>query len=956
MRLLNRKRLAFWAAAVVLFAMVTSGGCGGSTSNNFVSNNDNPAMSGADSQLAGVWRFNTSKGYNDVSADVDGTRVNLSVLDFVLRFQSVDVEDTNGELYVDVIAILSSDRVIIPLAVESIRADTAFIQHSDEYNSDIWSVQGRGIDMSMELSAESDPDLTLLGGIQLFNGIETKGLLDFKKVTASANMTNAEMNSLINGTWQTPIGKARVDGGFTFTSGDIPMPSGDMPMPERHADMPLIEGMHEIDSAFANYVFEETDTASGKTIITTQVVLVTTDTSGDLVGSAKPFMMHDYEDAKITPMYDKVYKIELSSLDKAVLVLGSDYTNAYLITSTVQHDENGGFIDTHAFLTLEKKPDAEESTFNIAEQIGSVWTSTGLAAGEIRDSSGLGQAVKFDFLGLMFPAEDANLVNRSFKVRVLAEYHDAKPENVSAFSGLISLDIPITYIERIGYNSWYADTGNGITEGDNRIIITALNNYVLVTAFLQLNGKEVSIVAFMSREGDMEDIFFSGAWQCFSKDAAVHFTETSYFDSDVTLLNFGAKFSSVDIDAGTGYLSAVAVLSSDLMLIPMVFDNEKASVDIGSSAHEYIVTTQHGTFIVTASPKDNAGNMNLQGNLLFPDTGLTVSLDATLTRVTLGLPVQQSLESEQLDFAQIMNGSTWQTTPFASQSGGFAIAVNSIGARMYPAIGSKTFANIVFDGNTTGGTISGFGMIGLKEFDVAARGFADKGTLIPITMIKQKVDVSNVLGNFYRFELASGDQGINGVFILESETDARMIMYAETQLAGGSMRIYSMFTLHKVTETQTIGLAAFNNTSWDVDNFGGFALLPPDYAAPYSLTKGEPAPYSVAVNSWDVSFTDADLAKRVVTFDVSMYVTVPAYNVENRYFRFIRQVEVEHVGAYTWYGKTTGEDADGSEFLLTMSAAMPNRAALAGNINFEAPTIPGTYTYLSVLLDAVLRQ
>ena len=57
MRLLHRKCLAFWAAAVVLFTMVTSGGCGGSTSNNFVSNNDNPAMSGADSQLAGVWRF-----------------------------------------------------------------------------------------------------------------------------------------------------------------------------------------------------------------------------------------------------------------------------------------------------------------------------------------------------------------------------------------------------------------------------------------------------------------------------------------------------------------------------------------------------------------------------------------------------------------------------------------------------------------------------------------------------------------------------------------------------------------------------------------------------------------------------------------------------------------------------------------------------------------------------------
>ncbi len=950
----NRRYLALWFAAVVLFAMTTIGGCGGSSSNNFF--NGDSDVSGSDAVLTGVWRLDTSAADNFVSMDVNGTQDSLAVVDFVLNFRSVDVEGDSGTVCYDTIAIFSSDRVIIPANLEGVQAETQLIMPG------MWSVTGGNVNYTMTLAGtESNPSLHLRTNTSPAPNTSVTVSLNFKKYTTHSDMTSEEMNTLINGAWQTPVSKPRIDGGFVFVSGDsTAVPEGDAS--QERPDAPRVDGMREYDKVFANYVFEETDTAAGSTIITRQIILATMNASGDLVGGVQPMMQHDYEDAKITPLFNGAYRIDITSLDRALLLVDESHTNARMITTSVQFDDNGGFAMVNAVQTLEKKPDLEESTFNIAEQIGTVWSSTGLAVGEIRDPSVPGQAVnvEFDFLGLIFPEDAADLVNGTFTAKVTAQYHDTKPENAASGSGLISRDITFTYVERIGYNTWYVDDGDDETEGDNRVIITALEQYVLVTAWLNLNGKEISIVAFLSKEGDADDMFFSGVWQCFSKDATVHFSN-SYFDGDITLLNFGAKFSSVDIDAGTAKLSAVAVLSADLMLIPMVFDNETVSVDPGTNADEYIVTTQHGAFTVTGSPDDDLDHVRLKGNITYADMGFTINIDATLSRVLLGVPGQETIESRQLDFGQVMNGSTWQTIPFASQSGGFAMTYNSSGAILAPGIGSKTFANIVFEGESTGGTISGYGAMALKTVDFASRSFVDNGTVIPVTMIKQKVNVSNIFANYYRFEIASGDQDVKGVFIIESETDARMILFTTVVLPTVEMRMHTLFTMKKVTETQPVDLTAFNNTSWDVAQVGGYLLLPSEYGSqggsstPISITVNPTDIYSLSVKSADVRFTEANLAARTARFTLSVYITLPILGVTNRYFEVSRVVEVEHVGAYTWRAKTTGSDAEGSEFLVTLSAAYPNRGAIAGNVTLESPMNPDAYLRCSLLMDLVKK-
>ena len=945
----------------MLFAVVAAGGCGSSPSNNFF--NGNSDVTGSDEVLAGVWRLDTSAADNFVSMDVNGTQDSLAVVDFVLNFRSVDVEGSTGTVCYDTIAIFSSDRVIVPGNLEGIQAETQML------TSGTWSVTGNNlignnINYTMTLAGtESNPSLHIRANTRLANTDNVTNVmisLNFKKSTTHSDMTSEEMNTLINGAWQTPVSKPRIDGGFVFVSGDsTAVPEGDAS--QERPDAPRVNGMREYDYVFANYVFEETDIAEKTTIITRQIVLATMNASGDFVGGVQPMMQHDYKDAKITPLFNGAYRIDITSLDRALLLVNEDHTNARMITTSVQLDDNGGFAMVNAVQTLEKMLDKDESTFNITEQAGTIWSSTGLAVGEIRDPSVPGQAmnVEFDFLGLIFPKDAADLVNGTFTAKIFAQYHDTKLESAASGSGLISRDITFTCVERIGYNTWYVDDGNDIIEGDNRVIITALEQYVLVTAWLDINGKEISIVAFLSKEGDAEDVFFNGAWQCFSKDATVHFSN-SYFDGDITLLNFGAKFSSVDIDARTAKLSAVAVLSSDLMLMPMVFDNETASVDPGTNAGEYIVTTQHGAFTVTGSPDDDLDHVRLNGNITYADMGFTINIDATLNRVLIGIPGQETIESRQLDFGQVMNGSTWQTIPFASQSGGFAMTYNSSGAMLAPGIGSKTFANIVFEGESTGGTISGYGAMALKTVDTASMNFVDNGTVIPVTLIKQKLDVSNIFANYYRFEIASGDQDVKGVFIIESETDARMILFTTVTLPTVEMRLHTLFTLKKVTESQAIDLTAFNNTSWDVAQVGGYLLLPSEYGSqgsstPISITENPTDIYSLSVKSADVKFTEANLSARTARFTLSVYITLPILGVTNRYFEVSRVVEVEHVGAYTWRAKTTGADSDGSDFLVTLSAAYPDRAAIAGNVTLKSPMNPDTYLHCSLLMDLVMK-
>lgn len=457
--------------------------------------------------------------------------------------------------------------------------------------------------------------------------------------------------------------------------------------------------------------------------------------------------------------------------------------------------------------------------------------------------------------------------------------------------------------------------------------------------------------------GDMEDDFFSGAWTCSSNDARVQISTPSYlgdpgFFGDATLLTFGAYFSSVDINTGTASFAAFTVLSSDLVLIPIVFDTETVSVDRSTTSGEYKVKTTYGAFTVSRD-LSNLGNLdkiNISGSFDYQNRGFIVSVNASLNRFQ---------SSQQLDFDSIMNGSTWQSTPFDSKSGGFALLINLSTSTpipiFYPGINAKTFANFVFDGDSTGGMMSGFGTMSLASLDITTTppSFVDSGLMLPVTMIRESMDVTPIFGNYYRFELAREDDSLKiklkGVFILEDESTARLIMLTEAERGSISTRLYSVFYLHKITASGSIDLTRFNNTSWNVQQAGGIVSVD-RYLL--QITNLSPDIRSIRINSFDVQFSNSNLLTRTFDFSATASADIPAISTAIRPVAIgTKTVAVESLGAYMWLGTVVNGD---SQFILTMSAAYPTRAAIAGDINFtvQSTTLSRDINILAeVLLD-----
>ena len=878
---------------------------------------------------------------NFVSADIGGTPVDLIFREFAAKFSSVDISGIGGIAYFEAVAVISGERVVLPLILDPTSVDVV----TSESEDNTWYISNTPLDFAYTLTLDestSTPQITLSGFVDLVgDGNYWSYLTVTLSKVADTTPSNEEVNALLGGTWQTPLTEGTfTGGGFVYLRGGT-------------ADDLLISGIQPVDAVFSNFIFDNTDFANNNAELSDMSLLAFLSDDNEWAEEneteASTMVFFNYENADITRLFGNIYKIEYDDPDitdddyvhhnyaKAILMIDDNNKGrAYLLTCYINSDEDS-YEEIRTVQALEKKP--EDSIYTLESQDGTVWisTSTSSATAEFIDAS-TGEPtdlIDIERFGIRFNKVEEDSLN----VSVMAEYYLN-----STTSYDISFDLTIDHeVIELGYNAWYC----AALDGKSDFTMTFISEDLAIIAVDFLNpatNHVVRCVAFIKR-ADI-NTFFSGAWTSTSSDAKVYLHDGAGSKGDLTLLNFGAYFSSVDIDAGTAKFSAFTVLSNDLLLIPVVFDNETVSIDAGTTEGEFIVSTDKGSFTVSGNSSE-PDKLNINGKFYFKDTGLTVSIDAVATKFQA---------TDKLDFDSIMKASTWQTTPLDTKSGGFALMVSPAinMSNMYPGINYKTFSALTFDGDSTGATVSGFGTMGLLSFDFAANEFVDSGATVPITIAKESIDVDNIFGNYYRFSFASNDaELLKGVFILEGNDTARMILFAANKIIDTSeTRIYTVFSLNKITESTQIELTAFNNTSWDVEQAGGVVRL--HDGTILQITNSDPVNYQVRMTSFDVKFTNVNTANNTFDFAVSAYIDLitPTYTVNGQYVEFTNQtVTVEKLGSYMWYGKQ-GKN----EFILTGSSMSPSRAALAGALNFASPTNANFNVEASILLDLVLKQ
>ena len=925
MTLYKKKFAAVFIFAAALFIAVISGGCGGGSSS-FIPGGDSE-IDNVNEILTGGWRIK-SASTNNVSVDLDGTTVNLAIRDFAVKFENVDVEDTTGTANFQAIAVLSSDRALIPLAFDTAKANT--IRGGNE-----WLITTEH-EYLLNLTLLDNGDIRISGIIRVIGDNMAFADITLSKPSETFK-TESEMNALINGNWQTPMtNSAPVGGGFIFVSRDVGQdnnssaPEGDIP-----PELLRVPGMSEIDGTFMSLNFKNTSISGTKTTSSALGFLAFLNESKDWAGDGPlQLMIEDEKDAKISHVFNDIYKIEFASNDKAVLMINGN--EAYLISSSYQTTANN-YSEVHALFPLEKKPDT--STVAITDYIGTVWSSYFAAAQAINftTSSSVVKDLNMQSLFLAFPEGSADITALKFGALINAKYAEMGAPDVSPDMKNLNAALELVNVKQIAYNTWYASDASGSSE----IAISLFETDTEIVAFVMANltsgliGSDyISLAAFMIEQGEMEDVFFKGAWTHRQGDkASVQFVASDRPSTPINaeLINFGAYFSSVDINAGTANFSAVSLLAFDNPLnpgnnvfTPMVYDRVPVNVNSTDTPGIYKVTTENGSnFTVQVLSPDSDGTMraNLSGVIKYESLGFNISIDAEVTK--------SDNESATVDFDSVMKDSTWQTTlADSANSGGFVVMPNA--QVQYPYIAAnpgQTMASLSFKGDSNNAAATGFGIMNTSA-----------GT-IPLTLLNLPLSVQHMFNNFYRFDFTSGDQGIKGVCVLSDDKSSKLILEADHKLGTNELKMHVLLSLTKLTSSSEQDIRQWIGTSWTKEHTGGF-LVSGDNSLRFSdMTEYNP---ELILDSFDVTFGQPIGTN---TIDFSANITLHRSGSDVMNLPFSGNVDVYDAGVNMWYGIA---QANHSQFILTIikdEMGSGYHVILSANLNVP---FNGNYYFVSL--------
>lgn len=948
----KRNFLAFSVMAALLFIAVISGGCGGGSSSSLFPIGD---VTNANEILTGGWTIDTSAN-NTISADVNGETVNLAFRNFALKLSSVDVESSTGSAYFESVAIISDDNILLPLTYDLTKLST----NLSLTESNQWFAEGNYslLTITLNNADSSNPTLNIRGIVKFVGDSYGVVNLTLKKFNGAAK-TESEMNALLNGNWQSK--HDTYNGGFIFTSFDM---GGTQETAAPGADYTgklRIPGMSEIDEMYLSANVSNSSISRGKATISQMSLLAflndeaSRDWSGD--GPLMPLIDVDL-DINISHVFGDIYRVDFpiddiykeafpdleTSVDKTFIIMDGNNT-AYVVNVTVLKADNE-FAEIRSVFAIEKKPDT--SDVNVTDYIGTAWDSF-FAAGQTINFTTATPAInnlKIRSLNLAFPEASADVTTGRFSALLRAKYEEvtnppaAPTEGTSPDVKVLNAIIDFANVKQIAYNTWYATDASGESDfaftlldspvgGDPRALVFANISSGLI------GGNNISIAAFVSEAGDINDVFFKGAWTHRQGDkASVQFVASDRPSTprNAELINFGAYFSSVDINAGTANFSAVSLLAFDNPLnpgnnvfTPMVYDRVPVNVNSTDTWGIYKVTTENGSnFTVQVLSPDSDGTMraNLSGVIKYESLGFNISIDAEVTK--------SDNEAATLDFDSVMKDSTWQTTlADSANSGGFVVMPNA--QVQYPYIAAnpgQTMASLSFKGDSNNATATGFGIMNTSA-----------GT-IPLTLLNLPLSVQHMFNNFYRFDFTSGDQGIKGVCVLSDDKSSKLILEADHKLGTNELKMHVLLSLTKLTSSSEQDIRQWIGTSWTKEHTGGF-LVSGDNSLRFSdMTEYNP---ELILDSFDVTFGQP-IGTNTIDFSANITLHRSGSDVILN-LPFSGNVDVYDAGVNMWYGIA---QANQSQFILTIikdEMGSGYHVILSANLNVP---FNGNYYFVSL--------
>ena len=462
----------FTVLALLVFAVsVMSGGCGGSSSS--LSQNLNDRMNGA-------WVYNSGT----VTANVNGMRSELTVLNFAALFESCDIENDTGSAVFAAAAPLQGQHFMLPLLFDK----TTITTTRNAYGS--WTADTEHGNFTVTLLSEDKASLT--GSVSwLGNGSVTADVdIIIRKLPSTA--PTLDINSTLDGEWQTRLlsgdnGTLRTEGGggYHFHNGNL---------------VPVA-------SAFANLKFSNTNIQDGTTdFMGVAVQGSVTSSDGTPQYDAKYYVINN-RPFTIEHMFGDVYMLQdsdsvsASSTDGNVfmpadseavptsMVIVFDSADRLYLINRIYFDYDGGVDEDRGLFTLNKA--AASNTIDIRKYIGSSWRSSLSFLDVYADDEDYtlldADLASFD---VSFPSAD--IANRTLTLSAHG--------TVTTQTAAIPLEYPAVAlsVQNAGYNMWF-----GESEAGNLFTVTMITDKMaIVTADIEYtrgNLYFVELFAVMQR-------------------------------------------------------------------------------------------------------------------------------------------------------------------------------------------------------------------------------------------------------------------------------------------------------------------------------------------------------------------------------------------------------------------------------------------------------------------------
>ena len=311
--------------------------------------------------------------------------------------------------------------------------------------------------------------------------------------------------------------------------------------------------------------------------------------------------------------------------------------------------------------------------------------------------------------------------------------------------------------------------------------------------------------------------------------------------------------SSVSEDKGSSTLSAVFCVSSDkapvegmYLLIPSLFDKEKVTTE-RTDDYTWTATTDHGTFEIDINPDTLVANVKGSTTNNTGDNPTNISLDIVMKKVESGHTV---------DVDNVLKG-TWQTATITdmNMSGGLISTGSSIngvaimnGGTMTAVFESVDIANKEAHLTTTA--------MAMAKAVLTSSNNTSSDLVLPL-IVSSDIEVSNIFGSIYKFNISRDYQPTKGIIIIEPEDQTKATLVINSVTANGQTAMNAMFHLTKVENDIDIQtLAANKNWIAKTDFYqrsAGGIFYSQDMNVPLApIEMSENAPFEVSL---DVNFT-----------------------------------------------------------------------------------------------------